>query len=147
MDKFRMLICDTDGQEIKPRILFGKKVQLVKKAMVSIMKYGQGDESRYEGCYKAPDVPYSKYEESCPDGSLSYSEWKESLYPEECELERLSCFNRDQQIVKYFKLVYGVARKNGFILDWQGNVDGNKNEPNCWTVIKQQKVYGYIQLV
>ena len=147
MDKFRMLICDTDGREISPSKLFGKKVQAVKKAMVSIMKYGQGDETRYDGCYKAPDVPYSKYKESCPDGSISYSDWKEQLYPKECELERLSCFNRDQQIVKYFKLVYGAARKNGFVLEWQGNVYGGKNEPNCWLVTQQERVFGYIQLV
>ncbi|MBR3002286.1 MAG: hypothetical protein IKF38_01780 [Clostridia bacterium] len=147
MGKIRMFICDTDGREIEPHELFGKKVSAVKKAMVSIMKYGRGDEKRYEGCYKAPDILRLKYEECCPDGNISYDEWKMQFYPEECELERLSCFNRDQQIVKCFKLVYGVAHKNGIHLEWQGKINSKESEPAWWTVSRGDSVIGYIQLI
>lgn len=147
MDKIHMTIYDTDGREINPRKLFGKKVPIVKKAMVQILKYGLGDKSRYEECYKVPMDLYSKYEESCKDGSISFNEWKEKHFPEECELERLSCFTQDQKVAKCFKQVYGAARKNGIYLEWRGKVDGDGNEPDCWTVSKYGCVIAYIQLI
>jgi len=143
----RMLICDTEGREIDPRKIFGKKVHIVEKAMAHILKYGLGDETRYEDCYRAPKALYEKYKESCVDGAISFTEWKEKYYPEECELERLSCFAQDQKIKKSFKLVYGAARKNGYFLEWQGKVNGKDGNPDWWTVSQHKCVIGHVQLI
>ena len=147
MGNIRMLICDTEGQEIEPRKIFGRRVKQIEKAMERIRKYGSGDELRYEGCYKIPAVFRSEYEGRNVDMELSFDEWLEKHHPDERELERISCRIQDQNVNKSFKFVYGTARKNGYFLEWQGNSNGNGGNPDCWTVSQHRCIIGYVQLI
>lgn len=147
MGAIKMIICDMEGREIDPKKIFGNRVNHIGKAMESICKYGSGDEARYEGCYKVPDMFRTEYEESYVDGELSFDEWLEIHYPNERELERISCMAQDQKMKKKFKFIYGTARKNGYFLIWQGKANGKGGNPDCWTVKQRSRTIGNLQLI
>ena len=141
----RFAMADKDGRPICPEQFFGRRdARRIDKSIHLI--FASAVARLYDGCYKAPCMGLIEYMKAhgSADGYMDYRKSWYNAHLDEREKELKSRKQRDEELKRAFRTVYGIAKGKGNYLAWDGK--GNPCEPDRWRVFKNNALVAYIQM-